>query len=232
MEYSPKAKLPDREPTDYEKRDPKNRSGAGVDKRKAIKVVAELQTHNDTMAQGIMEIVLFVLLGELKCCELELCNNCNATGPVIMTRLYLVSQTPGLVRYGRKKNEEKKSFYNFPLIEDNRHQFRREREVRIDLIPVPEPEGSVQSGSRIQISVWLRRPDILGTSHHNLSVSNDNIISPSKSSTRLTCLTLSLMCQPCLRVQCRMSGLLSYSNTPGQQVDMSRTNVDKDLDPQ
>ena len=74
----------------------------------------------------MMEIlVLFLILGELKCCELELRN----TGPVAMTRLYLVSQTPGLVSFGRKKNEEeKKSLYDFPLIEDNGHQFRRQRE--------------------------------------------------------------------------------------------------------
>merc|ERR1719347_486604 len=102
VEYSMKAMFPDKEPTDHEirgkqifniapphinsVRDRKNRSGVGVDNRLNIKVmgqlpklVAELQTP-DTMLEG-----------ELRCCELELRN----TGPVAMTSLYLVSQTPG-----------------------------------------------------------------------------------------------------------------------------------------
>ena len=96
-------------------------------------------------------------------------------------------------------------------------------------MPVPVPEGSVQPGSSVKIPVWLRCPDALGTSHHNLSVCYDTTISPSKSSPRLTCLTLSLVCQPSLQVQCRRSGLLSYSNTPGQQVVVSLSNMAKDL---
>ena len=58
----------------------------------------------------------------------------------------------------------------------------------------------------------------------------NNIISTSISSPRLTCLILSLMCRPCSKIQCRKNGLLRYSNTPGQQVDMCLTNMAKDLD--
>ena len=62
--------------------------------------------------------------GELRCCELELSNS----GPVAMGRLHLVSQTPGLLSFGKKSGEEEKSLYDFPLIEDNGHQFRRQNE--------------------------------------------------------------------------------------------------------
>jgi len=46
-----------------------------------------------------------------------------------MGRVYLVSQTPGLVSFGKKREEEKKGLYHFPLIEDSGHQFRRQNEV-------------------------------------------------------------------------------------------------------
>ena len=46
-----------------------------------------------------------------------------------MGRVYLVSQTPGLVSFGKKREEEKKGIYHFPLIEDSGHQFRRQNEV-------------------------------------------------------------------------------------------------------
>jgi len=239
VEYSLKAMFPDKEPTDHEirgkqifniapphvnsVRDRKNRSGAGVDNRLDIKVVGQLprlvadMRTPDTMAQG-----------ELRCCELELSN----TGPVAMGRLYLVSQTPGLVSFG-KKREEEKSLYDFPLIEDSGHQFRRQNEdgtvdqVSLDLVPVPEV--TIQPGCSARIPVWLRCPHTVGTSHHNLSVYYDTTISPSKSTPRLTCLTLSLVCQPSLQVQCKRSGLLSHSNIPGQQMVVSLTNMAKDL---
>ena len=57
------------------------------------------------------------------CCELELEN----TGPVAMGTLYLVSQTLGLLSFGKKSKEEMKSLYDFPLIEDSEHQFRRQK---------------------------------------------------------------------------------------------------------
>ena len=60
--------------------------------------------------------------GELGCCELELEN----TDPGPIGRLCLVRQTPGLVSVG-KKNEEK-SLYDFPLIENSGHRFRRQNE--------------------------------------------------------------------------------------------------------
>ena len=63
------------------------------------------------------------ILGELRCCELELRN----TGPVAMGSLYLLSQTPGLLSFGRRRGEEE-SLYDFPLIEDSGHHFRRQRE--------------------------------------------------------------------------------------------------------
>jgi hypothetical protein len=59
--------------------------------------------------------------GELMCCELE------NTGPVAMGKLYLVSQTLGLLSFGKKSKEEMKSLYDFPLIEDSEHQFRRQK---------------------------------------------------------------------------------------------------------
>ena len=59
---------------------------------------------------------------ELMSCELELEN----TGPVAMGKLYLVSQTLGLLSFGKKSKEEMKSLYDFPLIEDSEHQFRRQ----------------------------------------------------------------------------------------------------------
>ena len=119
-------------------RDRKNRSGAGVDNRLNIKVIgqlpkllAELQTP-DTMVQG-KELVKtrqslpfqYFVLGELRCCELELKN----TGPVAMTSLHLVSQTPGLLSFGRRKGgEEERSLYDFPLIEDGGQHFKKQRE--------------------------------------------------------------------------------------------------------
>ena len=45
-----------------------------------------------------------------------------------MNRLYLVCQAIGLVSFGRKKNEKKKSVYDCTLIEDSLNQFRRQRE--------------------------------------------------------------------------------------------------------
>jgi len=243
VEYSMKAMFPDKEPTDHEirgkqifniapphinsVRDRKNRSGVGVDNRLNIKVVgqlpklvAELQTP-DTMLEG-----------ELRCCELELRN----TGPVAMTSLYLVSQTPGLLSFGGRKGvEEEKSLYDFPLIEDNGHHFRNQKEdgsveqVRLDLMPISIPEKIIQPGSSIKIPVWIRCPDILGTSHHNLSVCYDTTISPSKSSMRITSLTLTLVCHPSLQVKCRRSGLLSHSNIPGKHMVVSMTNMAKDL---
>jgi len=243
VEYSLKALFPDKEPTDHEirgkqifnitpphinsVRDRKNRSGAGVDNRLNIKVIgqlpkllADLQTP-DTMVQG-----------ELRCCELELKN----TGPVAMTSLHLVSQTPGLLSFGRKKvGEEERSLFDFPLIEDGGQHFKKQREdgtveqVRLDLIPIPVPDTVIQPGSSIKMPVWIRCPDLLGTSHHNLSVCYDTTISPSKSSMRLTCLTLTLVCQPSLQVRCRRSGLLSHSNTPGKHMVVSLTNMVKDL---
>jgi hypothetical protein len=43
--------------------------------------------------------------------------------------VYFVSQTPGLVSFGKKKKgeEEKKSSFEFPMIEENGHQFRKDR---------------------------------------------------------------------------------------------------------
>ena len=61
---------------------------------------------------------------ELMSCELELEN----TGPVAMGRLHLVSQTPGLLSFGKKSGEEEKSLFDYPLIEDSGHQFRRQNE--------------------------------------------------------------------------------------------------------
>ena len=53
----------------------------------------------------------------------------NNVGTVGMTNLYLVSQTPGLVSFGRKKNEEgSASLYDFPLVEDSGPNFRYHRE--------------------------------------------------------------------------------------------------------
>ena len=139
--------------------------------------------------------MLFVISGgDLKCCELEL----PITSPLAMTRLYLVSQTSGLVSFGRKKyEEERKSLNLLP-------------------VPVPVPEGSVQPVRSVQIPVCRRCPDIL-------VVCFDTTISPSKTSPRLTCLTLSLVCQPSFQVQCRRSGLLSYPNTFSQQFEVSLT---------
>ena len=145
-------------------------------------------------------IVLFVILGEdLKCCELEL----PITSPVAKTRLYLVSQTSGLVSFGRKKYEEERKSLN--------------------LIPVPVQEGSVQPVRSVQIPVCPRCPDILG------AVCFGTTISPSKTSPRLTCLTLSLVCQPSFQVQCRRIGLLSYPNTFSQQVEVSLINMATDM---
>ena len=53
----------------------------------------------------------------------------NNVGTVGMTNLYLVSQTPGLVSFGRKKHEEgSASIYDFPLVEDTGPNFRYHRE--------------------------------------------------------------------------------------------------------
>ena len=66
--------------------------------------------------------MFFVILGgDLKCCELEL----PITGPVTKTRLYLVSQTSGLVSFGRKMYEEERKSLN--------------------LMTVPVPDGSVHT---------------------------------------------------------------------------------------
>jgi len=239
VEYSLKAMFPDKEPTDHEirgkqmfnitpphinsVRERKNRSGTGVDNRLDIKVVGqlpklevELQTP-DTMVQG-----------ELRCCELELRN----TGPVAMGSLYLLSQTPGLLSFGRRRGEEE-SLYDFPLIEDSGHHFRRQREdgrveqVRLDLMPIPVP--SIQPGCIVKIPVWLRCPDTLGISHHNLSACYHTTTTPSKSTMRMNCHTLSLASQPSLQVTCRRSSLLSHSNTPGKKVVVTLTNMAKDL---
>ena len=143
--------------------------------------------------------MLFVISGgDLKCCELEL----PITSPVAKTRLYLVSQTSGLVSFGRKKYEEERKSLN--------------------LIPVPVQEGSVQPVRSVQIPVCRRCPDIL-------VVCFDTTISPSKTSPRLTCLTLSLVCQPSFQVQCRRIGLLSYPNTFSQQVELSLINMATDM---
>jgi len=246
VEYSLKAMFPDKEPTDHEirgkqifsitpphlntVRDRKNRSLVGVDKRLDIMVVGqlprlvvEMQTP-DTMAQG-----------ELRCCELELKN----TGPVAMGSVHLVSQTPGLLSFGKKKkgdkDQQKSSLYDFPLVQDNSSQFKRHREdgtveqVSLDLLPVPLPDVSVQPGCSVRLPVWVRGPDTLGTSQHNLSVYYDTTISPSKSTPRLASLPLTLVSQPSLHVKCRRSGQLSHSNTPGKQMVVSLTNMSKDL---
>jgi len=244
VEYSLKAMFPDKEPTDHEirgkqifsitpphvnsVRDRKNRSGAGVDNRLEIvvvgqlpKLIAEMQTP-DHMTQG-----------ELRCCELELKN----TGPVAMGGLYLVSQTPGLVSFGKKRagEEQPGSLYDFPLVQDSGRQFRRHREdgmveqVSLDLMPVPLPEGSVQPGCSVRLPVWVRGPDTQGTTLHNLSVYYDTTISPTKSTPRLTTLPLTLVSQPSLQVECRRTGQLSHSNTPGKQLVMTLTNMSKDL---
>ena len=97
--------------------------------------------------------MLFVISGgDLKCCELEL----PITSPVAKTRLYLVSQTSGLVSFGRKKYEEERKSLN--------------------LIPVPVQEGSVQPVRSVQIPVCPRCPDIFGRScllwHHYLPQQN------------------------------------------------------------
>ena len=130
--------------------------------------------------------MLFVILGgDLKCCDLEL----PITSPVATTRLYLLSQTSGLVSFGRKKYEEERKSLN--------------------RIPVPVP-------------VCQRCPDIL-------VVCFDTTISPSKTSPRLTCHTLSLVCQPSFQVQCRRSGLLSFPYTFSQQFKVSFTNMATDI---
>ena len=61
--------------------------------------------------------------GELKCCELVLRN----IGPVSMKNVFLVCQTPGLVSFGKKINENDR-LYEFPLIEDSGHHFRKQKE--------------------------------------------------------------------------------------------------------
>ena len=46
-----------------------------------------------------------------------------------MTSLHLVSQTPGLLSFGRKKvGEEERSLFDFPLIEDGGQHFKKQRE--------------------------------------------------------------------------------------------------------
>jgi len=160
----------------------------------------------------------------------------NNVGTVGMTNLYLVSQTPGLVSFGRKKNEEgSASLYDFPLVEDSGPNFRYHREdgtieqVRLDVLQIPLSDSELKPGSIVKLPLWVRCPELIGSSDYNLFLYYDTVCNPSKATPRLKCLTVNLTGQPSLSLSCRRRGLLRHSNSPGQQIMASLSNMSRDL---
>ena len=245
LEYSIKAMFPDKEPTDHEIRgkqviviapphinttkDRKLKSGLGEDKRLEVKVRPKLPRLEVSLSVPEM-----MSCGEMKCCELELRN----TGSVAMTKLHLVSQSPGLVSLGQRRKEDEESsrrLFEFPLIEENCPELRRQREdgsieqTSLDLQPVPVEQ--VPGGASVKVPVWVRGPEPgQGRSGlHYLSLYYDTAVSPSRSSPRLTSLALSIQSQPSVEISCVRSPPLRHTNLPGSQITLSITNSSKDI---
>ena len=246
LEYSIKAMFPDKEPTDHEIRgkqvivippphintvkDRKLKSGLGEDKRLEVKVRPKLPRLEVSLT--VPEVMS---CGEMKCCELELRNS----GTVAMTRLHLVSQTPGLLSLGQRKKEDEGSsrrLFDFPLIEENLPQLRRQREdgstdqTSLDLQPVPVEQ--IAGGSSVKVPVWVRGPEHhqgRSSSLHHVSLYYDTAVSPSRSTPRLSPLALNIQSQPSVSVCCVRSRPWRHTNLPGSQLTLSMTNCSKDL---
>ena len=213
------AMFPDKEPTDHEIRGKqmfciapphvnttagrKNASGVGVDRRLELVVTRRLPrleariTAPDTLCEG-----------EMRCCELELRN----TGPCDMTRLYLASQSPGLVSFGKRKEAGTgQSLFEFPLIQDTspQSQFRRKTEdgrvvqTSVDLMSVPLVGEVLTSGARVKLPLWVRGPEVSEVTEagpHRLYLYYDTAEEPSKHTPRMLPVNLSIVCQPSLQV--------------------------------
>ena len=143
----------------------------------------------------------------MRCCELELRN----TGPCDMTRVYLACQTPGLVSFGKRKETETTSLFEFPLIQDTspQSQFRRKTEdgrvvqTSVDLMSVPLSEEVLSSGARAKIPVWVRGPEVSEVTEpgpHRLYLYYDTTEEPSKHTPRMLPVNLNISCQPSLQV--------------------------------
>ena len=241
VEYSIKAMFPDKEPTDHEIRgkqmfsitpphvnsvkDRKNLSGVGVDRRLEILVMQRLPklesslTVPDTLCDG-----------EMRCCELELRNR----GQVDMTNVFLVCQTPGLLSFGPRKQEEgDTSMFEFPLIQDSGPQFRkltqdgRVEQTSLDLMTVPLADNIITAGSKVKIPVWIRGPPV--SESHRLFVYYDTVTCPTKHTPRILPITLQMSSQPSIQVSCQRQGHVCHNNVPGRQFRLTISNVSKDL---
>ena len=170
----------------------KNASGVCVDRRLELLLMRQLPT---------------LCEGEMHCCELELRN----TGPCDMTRVYLACQTPGLVSFGKRKETETTSLFEFPLIQDTspQSQFRRKTEdgrvvqTSVDLMSVPLSEDVLSSGARAKIPVWVRGPEVSEVTEsgpHRLYLYYDTTEEPSKHTPRMLPVNLNISCQPSLQV--------------------------------
>ena len=106
--------------------------------------------------------------------------------------------------------EERKSVYYFPLKEEDVARACVSQVCQNPQSGLAEPVGRD----------WMRFSGNLRISHIHLSLNSNSTISPSMSSPRLNCLylTSALVHQPSLQVLSTWRELLSYSNTPVQQL--------------
>lgn len=96
--------------------------------------------------------------GELRCIELEMKN----TSSVSMQNIHLVTTHPGLLSFGKSRQQP---LYEFPLLANSEPPMRvvmndgSISQVYLDLMSVPLPanmHGKLSSGTSINIPIWIR----------------------------------------------------------------------------
>ena len=165
--------------------------------------------------------------GEVRCCELELSN----VGPVDMSRVHLISGTPGLVSFGVQRQNDNESLFEHPLLEDPVFRVRREdgvvEQTSLDMMSVPLESGVLRSGVNVKIPLWIRGPSA-GHDHH-LLLYYDTAVEPGRHSARMLPAVVRVSCETSLEVSCTRSQHISHNNTSGNLIKISVRNVSKDL---